>query len=60
MVDNIEEVVLDRNNLFNYPIIEDKNYHYRGQLPIYNKLKDSCSQLCRFVTTNIDKIFIPH
>lgn len=51
-----DELVSDRNDLFNYSLIEDTNYHYRGQLPKFNKSTETCSQLCRYVTSDIDKL----
>ena len=43
---------IDRNNLFNYPILSDINFHYRGQRPKYNSTTDSFSQLCRYIPEN--------
>ena len=33
-----ENDTINRLNLFNYPILEDKNFHYRGQLRKFNKV----------------------
>lgn len=46
----------NRYNLYDYPLIEDSNFHYRGQLPKFNKTTDTFSQLCRFITCELDKL----
>jgi hypothetical protein len=53
----LEEIdTINRFNLFNYPIPEDNNFHYRGQLPKFNKASGNFSQLCRFVTPELDNL----
>ena len=39
-----ENKIVNRFNLFDYPIIKNLDFHYRGQLPKVNKTKDNCSQ----------------
>lgn len=50
-----ETKTINRFNLFEYPNIED-GYHYRGQVPKYNNVKQTSSQLCRFVSSDVDNL----
>ena len=51
-----ENDTINRLNLFNYPIFEDENFHYRGQLRKFNKASGKFSQLCRFVSPELDNL----
>lgn len=56
-VNEFDENKIDPNNLFKYPLdINTKLYHYRGQLPIYDSMNNSYSQLCTYFPLNIDKL----
>ena len=51
----IDEIIKD--NLYNYPVLDDINFHYRGQCcPKYNSSTNTFSQLCRHV---LDSMYLP-
>ena len=54
LVESVVNKNIDRFILYDYPIIENNDFHYRGQAPKYNKITDSYSQLCRFIISNLD------
>ena len=54
---SLEIAILDKINLFGYPLnIVNTNFHYRGQVPKYNSLTNSFSQLCRYASPEVDKL----
>ena len=46
-------IEIDNSNLYNFPILNDLNFHYRGQKAKYNPETLKFSQLCRYVPDNI-------
>ena len=47
----MEILEIDKSNLFNFPILDDINFHYPGQNVKYNKETQTFLQLCRYVLT---------
>ena len=46
----IDEII--KENLYNYPVLDDINFYYRGQCSKYNSVASTFSQLCRYVPEN--------
>ena len=53
----VENAIINKINLFGYPLnISNYDFHYRGQMPKYNCLTNTYSQLCRYVTPEVEEL----